>query len=190
MQMRMNRRTLKTKRGTSLAEAPLALWIILITMAFPLLILVMTSIKFAFFWNAAREAAKAAAATQTFQVNQPSGALSAVNTATNMANLASNAFSGITLMNPVKVFIIRTDLTTNADYKFPTPNVKLSPPDAPPDPEKYYYSIQVVLDGRVEPFLQHPGFQSIGVAIPGLTTSYPIQVSSQFPFENLQGLDD
>ncbi|MDZ4838343.1 MAG: hypothetical protein SGJ27_31560 [Candidatus Melainabacteria bacterium] len=183
------RTRVRNKRvGTTIAEAPLALWIIIMAMAFPLLILVMTSVKYGLFWNAARDACKQACQAQTFEQSGPTGSLSAVQTAGSVATAAASSFSGITISN-IEVFIIRTDLITGIDQKMPV-NLKLANADAPPDPEKYYYAIQVELDGVVEPFIQHPGVANSGLAIPGLTTSFPIRVTSQQPFENIQGLDD
>lgn len=176
--------------GTTIAEAPLALWIIILSMAFPLLILVMTSVKYGFFWNAARDACKQASQAQTFENPPPNGGLSAVATANSVATTAANSFSGITLVPPVNVFIIRTDLVSGVDTKLPVPNQRLVGGDAPPDPEQYYYAIQVELNGTVEPFIRHPGLTQMGPSIPGLTTAFPVSVKSQFPFENVQGLDD
>src|ERR1700679_894454 len=53
-------------RGTTMAEMPVALWL-LILMCFPLIIVATSSLRFGFFWNAAREAAMQAAKCQTFQ---------------------------------------------------------------------------------------------------------------------------
>jgi hypothetical protein len=179
----------KKRVGTSIAEAPLALWIIILGMAFPLLILVMTSVKFGFFWNAARDACKQACQAQTFEQPPPTGGTSAVDTANTVANAAAASFSGITIVPPVQVYIIRTDLVTNVDQKMPVPNQRLMGADAPPDPDRYYYAIQVELDGTVDPFINHPGLMD-NLPIPGLTTSFPVHVTSQQPFENIQGLDD
>jgi hypothetical protein len=185
----MRTRTIRFRRaGTTIAEAPLALWIIILAMAFPLLILVMTSVRFGFFWNAARDACKQACQAQRFESMVPADGTSAVEIANTVASAAAASFSGISIVS-TQVFIIRTDLTTGVDEKMP-PNLKLTVPDAPPDPDKYYYAIQVELDGTIEPFINHPGLTQWGPPIPGLTTSFPVSVSSQQPFENIQGLDD
>lgn len=175
--------------GTSIAEAPLALWIIILGMAFPLLIIVMTSVKYGFFWNAARDACKQACQAQTFEAAPPNGGQSAMATAISVANAGAASFSGITITS-TDVYIIRTDLVTGIDEKITPPNVKLSGSGySPPDIDKYYYAIQVELNGTVEPFIQHPGGIG-GLDIPGLTSSFPVKVTSQQPFENIQGLDD
>jgi uncharacterized MAPEG superfamily protein len=176
------------KAGTSIAEAPLALWIIILAMLFPLLILVMTSVRFGFFWNAARDACKQACQAQRFESMAAPDGTSAVEIANSVAAAAAGSFSGITIVS-TQVFIIRTDLTTGVDQKMPV-NLKLTFPDAPPDPDKYYYAIQVELDGNIEPLINHPGLTQSGPSIPGLTTAFPVSVSSQQPFENIQGLDD
>ncbi len=176
--------------GSTIAEAPLALWIVIMAMAFPLLILVMTSLKYAFFWNAARDACKQACSAQTFENPPPSGQ-SAVAIATSVANAAAASFDGITIIPPVNVFIIRTDLTTGNPEKLAVPNQRLQGSGyAPPDPENYFYSIQVELDGNVEPLIRHPGVGALGIPIPGLTAPFRVSVTSQQPFENTQGLDD
>ena len=58
----------RSNRGTTIAEMPLALWIILM-ICFCCLILCTETIRFGFFWNACREAAQQAAKCQTFLVN-------------------------------------------------------------------------------------------------------------------------
>src|SRR5579885_971515 len=95
----------RRRSGTTIAEMPVALWIILI-MCFCLLIAATEMIRFGFFWNACREAAQRAAQCQTFQTDSSVG-LSSVTTANSMAAQASNAFSGITL-NTVNTYILET----------------------------------------------------------------------------------
>src|SRR5579885_362951 len=189
--MAVGRKTKRNLIGTSMAEMPLALWIVIMAMAFPLIVMVMLSVKFGFFWNAARDACKQAASAQTFKNAPPDGTLSAMDTAESVANMAASSFSGISLVpgpdgRVAQVSIIKTDLTTQ------TPSVlsadqPLSGANAPPDPENFYYSIQVQLTGDIQPFIQHPGVQFGGPQVPGLTAPFRVTCSSQFPFENVQG---
>lgn len=180
--------------GTTMAEMPLALWILILGIAFPLIIMIMMTVKFGFFWNAARDACKQAVQAQTFSGAPPQGGLSAIDTAENVATSAASMFSGITLLpgadgRMAQVRILKTDLISGTTTTLAL-NQRLTGGDAPPDPDQFYYAVQVVLEGQIEPFMNHPGVDLSGAPVPGLTVPFRVSVSSQFPFENIQGLDD
>ena len=177
-----------------MAEMPLALWILILGIAFPLIIMIMMTVKFGLFWNAARDACKQAVQAQTFSGPPPQGGLSAIDTAENVANNAASSFTGITLLpgpdgRMAQVRILKTDLITG-NTTILALNQKLTGSEAPADIENFYYAIQVVLEGQIEPFLNHPGIDLSAAPVPGLTVPFRVTVSSQFPFENVQGLDD
>ncbi len=186
MKILRHRRT--RHRGNSMVELPLALWLILVCLAFPLIMLATMAIRYGFFWNAAREAAQNAAKCQTFLANDASaGLISSVNTARFWAVKSAQAFSGITL-GPIpgsgcQVFILYTDLGgTSGNQPADTPLATAA------DPLNNVYTIQVQLSGSFDPLLPMPG-GILGVGVPGLTSPAPVMVLSTAGAEVPQGLN-
>ena len=172
--------TPRRQHGTTLAEMPLALWIIAI-MCFTLLILAVETMRFGFFWNACREAAAQAAKCQTFQ-NDSSIGPSAVTTATTWASKATSAFTGLTL-NAVHVYILQSDVNATTTVQNPD-SIALA---TAADTTQYIYEIQVELDGQIEPIV--PLGAGVFGSIPGLTGPFPVVVRSQYAAEDPQGLN-
>src|SRR5271170_3060601 len=87
--------------GTTIAELPLGLWIIFVGIGFPLFILASLTIRFALFYEAAREAAQSASQAQTYFLDAvaPATALSAVHQANQTATQVQNSFSGFNISN-------------------------------------------------------------------------------------------
>jgi hypothetical protein len=176
-----------------MAEMPLAIWLLVMCIAFPLIILVTMSIRYGLFWNAAREAVKQAVQCQTYQVNPAAtiGGLSSVNTAQQVTNLAVSSFSGITLVGPAEVYIIQMPLaggatTDSAATSTPIgPNTKLT---APADSDNYIYQLQVILKGQIAPLVPLPA--SVLGSIPGLTSPFPVTVKAQQQVEDVQSLNE
>ncbi|MDR3612305.1 MAG: hypothetical protein P4L53_01990 [Candidatus Obscuribacterales bacterium] len=167
--------------GTTLAEMPLALWII-IMLCFSLLILATETIRFGFFWNACREAALHAAQCQTFVVDSAVGK-SACNTATSWATLASSSFSGITIVPPVNVYILQTDVYAGTTSK----SLSRVPLVNAVDTSRNIYDIQVELNGQIDPLISFG--QSWFGSVPGLNAPIPVTVHSQYTAEVPQGLN-
>jgi hypothetical protein len=173
-----------------MAEMPLALWLMVMCIAFPLLVLVTLSIRFGLFWNAAREAVQKAAQCQTYQVDPPAtiGGLSAVDTAQQVTTQACSTISGITLASPAEVYIIQIPLATagTAGTYVPIgPNTKLP---GPADSDNNLYQIQVILKGQIAPLVALPA--AVLGPIPGLTTPFPVTVKAQQQVEDVQGLNE
>jgi len=166
--------------GTTIAEMPVALWLIIV-MCFPMLILATSSIRFAFFWNAAREAAMQASKCATFQ-NDSSVGISAINTADLWATKATSGFPGITVTPPVNVYIVQTNVVSGITSKG-TSRQKLA---SAADIDNNIFDIQVEISGQIEPLLR---VQLGGLSIPGLTDPFPVVVRSQSTVENPQGLN-
>jgi hypothetical protein len=167
--------------GTTLAEMPLALWIV-IMMCFSLLILATETLRFGFFWNACREAALHAAQCPTFVYDTSLGK-SACNTATSWATLASSSFSGITLVGPVNVYIMQTDVYSGITTK----SMSRVPLVTAVDTSHNIYDIQVELNGQIDPLV--PFGQSWFGSVPGLCAPIPVTVHSQYTAEVPQGLN-
>ena len=172
---------LRSSRGTTIAEMPLALWII-IMMCFCMLILATESMRFGFFWNACREAAQQAAKCQTFLLNSSVGP-SACNTASTWAQTASSSFTGITLVQPVNVYILSTNVISGVQTKNPS----WTPLPVAADTTNNIYDIQVELNGQIAPLIAFS--QSYFGNVPGLTVPFSITVRSQYTSEVPQGLN-
>lgn len=182
MKETVNKSNQRPGRGTTMAEMPAALWL-LILMAFPLIIVATSALRFGFFWNACREAAMQAAKCQTFQTDSPLG-ISSVNTADSWSAKAASGFSGITIVPPVNVYIISTNVVSSVTTK----NANRTALAAAADTDNNIYDIQVELNGQIEPLFRVP-FAGIAGPIPGLTGPYPVVVRSQYTSEVPQGLN-
>jgi len=170
----------RRRRGTTLAEMPLALWIIVVGICFPLLMLAIITVRYGFFWNACRQAAQQASKCPTFENNSSQGP-SAVNTADQVAGMAASSFNGISIVNPVHVYILQTDVSAGTSITNPD-RQKLA---AAADTDKNIYEIQVALNGLIAPLVP---VSSLG-NIPGLTSPFPVTVRAQYSCEVPQGLD-
>lgn len=172
-------------KGTTIPEAPLVLWIIIVGFMFPLLLLATIAFRFGLFWNACREATLTAARCSTFQVDPavPVGSMSAVNTANAVANKAVNSFTGITVVPPINVYILSTALATSTTSKGAA-NTCLA---AAADAVNNVYDVQVEMTGQIQPLvtLSSPVFGSI----PGLSGPITVTVRSQSGVEIPQGLN-
>jgi hypothetical protein len=166
--------------GTTMAEMPLALWIIL-TLAFALLILATETMRFGFFWNACREAAQQAAQCQTFQNNTTIGT-SSVTTANTAATNAAAAFSGITITS-INVYIVSTNVASGVTLVNPA-NVRLV---SAADINANIYDVMVELNGQIQPIV--PMAAGVLGPIPGLSGPFPVVVRSQYKSEVPQGLN-
>lgn len=172
--------------GTTIAEVPLGLWIIFIGIGLPLFALATITIRFALFYEAAREAVQAASCCQTYftDPSAPATSLSAVHTATNVANNVVNTFSGLTI-NSVQLYIVTTPVSSNGTLSpiITGPNTPLS---SPANPDQNMYQIQVVLSGQVQPLVTMPFLAANSV--PGLTGPFQTSVTAERVFENPDGL--
>jgi hypothetical protein len=176
-----------------MAEMPVAIWLMVMCIAFPLIVLVTLSIRFGLFWLAAREAVQKAAQCQTYLVDPPAsiGGQSSVNTAQQVTMRACSSFGGITLASPAEVYIIQMPVVVGeqgrpAATSTPIgPNTKLT---APADSENNIYQIQVILKGQIAPLVSLP--VAVLGPIPGLTTPFPVTVKAQQQVEDVQSLNE
>lgn len=166
-----------------MAEMPLAMWIMILGMCLPLLMISTMTLRFGFFWNACREAAQQAARCQTFQTDTTSGP-SSVTTADAVAASSTQAFTGISIVGPVNVYILQTNVNTNVSQK----NASRQCLAAAADTANYIYDIQVELNGQIQPLITASSNGILG-NIPGLTGPFPVVVRAQFSSEVPQGLN-
>jgi hypothetical protein len=179
----------RRSNGNTLSEFPVALWIVVVGLGFPLFILGSLGIRFGLFWEAAREAAQNACQAQTFYAPPDYGsgpiAPSAVQAASNSASNVLNAFPGCcTLTQPPDVYVGSTPISSTSTMWSGASNTPLSAGTVNTDAN--VYSIKVVLTGQVNPLftINLPFFGSI----PGLTQGFPTSVVEERIFENPTGL--
>lgn len=104
-----------------------------------------------------------------------------MNTADQVASMAANSFNGISIVNPVHVYIVQTDVSAGSSVSNPD-RQKLP---AAADTDQNIYEIQVQLDGLIAPMVPVNSFGDI----PGLTSPFPVTVKAQYSCEVPQGLD-
>jgi hypothetical protein len=172
----------RRRRGTTIAEMPLAMWIIILGICLPMLMIATMTLRFGFFWNACREAAQQAARCQTFQ-NDSAVGKSSVSVADLVATKSAQAFTGITI-TAVNVYIVQTDVNSRVCSK----NANRQKLGAAADIDNNIYDIQVELTGQVEPLIRSSTSGMMG-DIPGLTGPFPVMVRAQYVCEVPQGLN-
>jgi hypothetical protein len=186
----------RSRFGTTIAEVPLGLYIVFIGMAFPVFVLAILSIRFAMFWEAAREAAEAACQCQTYQNNADvtsvtangasTATLSAVNQALLTAQQVASIFPGVTI-GSVQTWIVKTPVSQSTS---PTAAQVYGPGTAlgvPADTQQNMYQIRVIVSGQVQPIVKLPG-GFLG-RVPGATQPIEVTVSEDRVFENPGGLN-
>ena len=189
---KIRNRTKARKCGTTLAELPVGLWIVFLGFCFPLFVLVSTVIRFALFWEAAREATDAACQAQYYiDPGNSSNGLGSVALATNTANNVAAMFPGL-IVTSVNCYIVATSLTYTQAVGQPQGDMTqasvISPANqcltSPANPSQNIYQIKVVVSGNIQPLFSMPG----GLPIPGLNEPYPVTVSQLRMYENTPGL--
>jgi len=172
--------------GTTIAELPAGLWIIFCGILMPLLCLILTTVRFALFWEAAREASDAACQAQTYITGTQSGSPPGATTiAQNTAYNVSTMFSGITIDpdTDVNCYIIITPLASTTSLPPVGPNTGLT---TVPDPTVNLYQLRVDVTGQIQPILCLSS-QMFG-SIPGLTMPFAAKLSMVRVIENPHGL--
>lgn len=169
----------RNSHGSFIAEAPVALWLLLVVFMFPFLDLAAATIRYTFVVMASRDAAHAASRAKSYMANTSGSELSAVNIARSQAIATASAFSEITVDN-VTTRILITDLNSRQITS------QTAPLAQPADTSNFLYQIETVVSGQINPLLTFDG--GILPDIPGLSAPIPISVASREICENPQGL--
>jgi hypothetical protein len=167
----------RNRTGYSITELPLALLILFVFGAFPLMALSLTALRMAFVNLTCNEAVRAAAGTQTFSLAQTAAK-------TTVANL-SQAFTGL---------VYNFQGGSNGSLTiYQTP---LSP-NGPPDPQpynggpiqtsQYLYQYQLSMPTQIQPILQYSG--GLFGNVPGWSAPIQMNVTASAYCENPQGLN-
>lgn len=168
----MHVRESRRERGSSIAELPVAIFVLLIVLLFPLLDLGTMALRSATIFEAARNAAHHAGRAKSFLQDGGDGELSATNAAVKWSTMTcQSSLAGTTVKrSDVQASIIGTPFDTKK-----TP-VRSSNPLTTVEPETYLYQIEVSITGSVEPLVLL-NKELLG-SIPGLTA--PLKISATF----------
>lgn len=170
----------RSPKGSFIAEAPVALWLLFFMFTIPFLDLATVLLRYTFFVSAVRDGVHAAAQAKTYLINSSATNQSAVNIAPASVATTANAFSEISVNN-VQTVIVETRLSDLRVMRYSAP---LS---APADQAAYLYEIETVVQGTINPLMN----MNIGILppIPGLTAGVPVTVAAREYCEFPEGLN-
>lgn len=167
------------KKGSSIIEAPVILWVIFAFMLVPMLSMASVTLRASLLNYLVVQGVHAASKAKTFETADP-GKKPAIVIAENTITAALGRFSGITV-NSIDTDILASSLTGSSVTRFPG---KLP---APANTETNVYQIETRVQGQVAPLLgRAPNF---GSGIPGLTAPIVLTCAAREMFENPQGLN-
>lgn len=170
----------RKNRAAALAETPLAIWVTIFGLFFPLFALATCLLRYSFLMTAAHEAAYDAAISKTFSTDVSATDPCAVNAAVAKANSVAANFNGITIQS-VSTRIIQNDSQTNNMQVY---SVKLQ---NPADTSRYVYLLETTVVGSIMPIVS--GQSGMFGTVPGLTAPMVVQATSRKVAENPQGLN-
>lgn len=173
-------KTCRRSRGSFIAEAPFAIWILLILFTFPFLDLATVLLRYTFIVSATRDGVHAAAQSKTFFSNASASSLSAVNNAPAAVARTAALFNEIQV-NSVQARILATNINNQQVSIYTIPLAQ------PADETNYLYEIETIVQANVNPLIN----MNIGIlpSIPGLTSPVPVTVSAREYCEYPQGLN-
>src|SRR5215471_654416 len=142
----------RSASGSSLAELPAALWILLVGLLVPMIILAMLSLKASFFNTVAKDAAHNASRAKIFKYPSdppPGSPKDAVTIARDTAMAAAQALGvKIDSADNIKTVIVETELAP------PYTSTVHEDMLATVSPSDHLYSVRVTVQGSVEPLLR------------------------------------
>ena len=162
--------------GNAAAELPIALWIILFVLIFPLLNLSTIGLRIPFMYWAVHNGCILGAKARSFQVPL-NGQPSAVQLAQHGVDRVLQSFSGIHA-HPVATNIVITDIKTHSKTLVPGPLADAA------DVNSYTYQLQVTVGASVDPIIVCP----FPISVPGLTEPINLTFSDRQFVENPAGL--
>jgi len=161
------------KKGYSLAELPVALWVIFIMFLFPLAIMASLGYRAVILYYGVNSATQRAAKSPSFTEAQANAAAVITACTANFPNIKASA--------PVESIQIKP--LSGAAPKFST--TKLAPGSVDINNNLYFVVTQV--DADLDPLVQFNGGW-MGLNIPGLTGPYHLQYRMEAYCENPNGL--
>lgn len=164
----------RSRRGSTMADTPITLWLLFLGLTFPLMDLASVTMRYTFLLAAARDGAFAGSREQSFTLAD--AAMKA------KINQTAASFTGITINN-IATNIVITNIGTKAVTR---QSVKLA---APANTSTNLYQIEAQVQGTIEPFINMGGLNSIVPNVPGVTAPVTTSVTCREYFENPQGLN-
>ncbi len=173
-------KTHRKSSGSYIADFGPALFILVISVFFPLTNLVSISLRTALINNAVQQTAAAASRCKTFTANVSSSELSSQSMATSTFNSLASQIGGFSTTS-VQTSIVVTNIGSGVSTVQTT---KLS---APADTNVNVYAIRVTATGSVSPLVSCNA--SLFGSIPGLTTPFTFTSTASSYSECTQGLN-
>lgn len=166
-------------KGSSLAELPLALWLIFGLMMMPMLSMATLTLRSALMNVTVQNAAQAAAKAKTFATGT-SEKPSAMQIAEETIRNSVATFPGLRVTS-INCAIVTTAI---APGSLPVRSGKLT---TPADSSRFVYQIETVAQGQIEPLFKiSPGLFG---NVPGVTAPLVVSYVARQMAENPQGLD-
>jgi hypothetical protein len=164
-------------RGSFLADAPIAIWLLLMLLFFPMIDLGTICLRATFLYFSVRNAVRSGSRAGSYQnpVNGPS----AVQIVNNTVNTLVSGWNGLQV-NSISTDIVITNLSTNVVTRQAT---KLS---SPADDGNYTYQLEASVTGSVYPLVL---FSSCFGSVPGLSAPMIMVMRDRQYFENPQVLN-
>ncbi len=177
--MKSQNRNRKTS-GSYIADFGPALFIMVISVFFPLTNLVTLAMKTALVNNAVQQTAAAAARCKTYDVSISGSELSSKSKASSTFSSLATQVGGFQSAS-VQTYIIITNIASGAS------TVQTARLSAPADTNINVYAIRVVASGTIKPFVACGA--SLFGNVPGLTTPMAITSAASSYSECTQGLN-
>lgn len=170
----------RTSRGSYIADFGPALFILVVSVFFPLTNLVSLTTRTALINNAVQQTAAVAARCKTFDTSISTSELSSKATATSTFNSLTTQIGGFQPTS-VQTSIIVTDIANGSS------TVRTTRLSAPADTNVNVYAIRVTATGSVSPLISCSS--SLFGNVPGLTGPFTITSTASSYSECTQGLN-
>ena len=168
--------------ASSIAELPVAIFILFLILLLPLIDLATIAFRTSFIHSACHNAVHSAARAKTFKENGDKGELSAINIAKRDAVATKeNGLAGVDFSaNDVTVFIIGNPT------KVGKPPLRTDSPLTAVSTKDYIYQVEVQVSGTVEPLVTLT--PTLFGNVPGLTVPFPVTATYRQFSEHPAGL--
>lgn len=165
----------RNRKGSTIADTPITLWLLFLGLTLPLMDLASITMRYTFLLAAARDGAFAASRESTYTLADAAAKAKIAATA--------SSFTGITVTS-----VITNVVTTNIATKTVTARTP-SKLGAPANPNTNLYQIESVVSGTIQPFINMGGSAAVLPNVPGVTAPVQTTCACREYFENPQGLN-
>jgi hypothetical protein len=179
MIMKLQSARLRSRKGTSLAELPLVLWLIFVFLLMPMLSMATMTLRSALLNAVVQNAGSAAAKARTFEVGTTDKP-SAITIANRSIVDGVKLIPGLSMRN-VNCGIIETAVANG------TPQRRSTKLDRPADTSITVYQIETTATCQIEPLIKIS--PAICGVIPGVSAPLTVSYAARAMAENPQGLN-